>query len=99
MQKKSQFAFTMLELMITVAIAAILLISGIPSFQRFSQRQHMKAAVTDLQNDLTMAKSGQPFHRLCRQQRLERRLDCLRRQQQGPATPGFRAVTPSWAGL
>jgi type IV fimbrial biogenesis protein FimT len=57
MQKKSQFAFTMLELMITVVIAAILLISGVPSFQRFSQRQHMKAAVIDLQNDLTMAKS------------------------------------------
>ncbi|NCF63549.1 MAG: pilus assembly protein FimT, partial [Gammaproteobacteria bacterium] len=47
----------MLELMITVVIAAILLISGVPSFQRFSQRQHMKAAVIDLQNDLTMAKS------------------------------------------
>jgi len=54
---KTESAFTVLELMITLAIAAILLISGIPSFQRFSQRQHMKAAVLGLQNDLAVARS------------------------------------------
>ena len=57
MQKNSQLAFTVLELMITLAIAGILLASGIPSFQQFSYRQHMKAAVLGLQNDLTLARA------------------------------------------
>jgi len=55
--QKFQTGFTVLELMITISIAGILLVTAAPSFQSFSQRQHMKAAVTSLQNDLMMARS------------------------------------------
>ena len=48
---------TLLELMITVSIAAILLVVGIPSFKEFMARQRMKAAVGSLHNDLLMARS------------------------------------------
>jgi type IV fimbrial biogenesis protein FimT len=49
--------FTVLELMITISIAGILLAAGVPSFQNFSNRQQMKAAVASLQNDLMMGRS------------------------------------------
>jgi type IV fimbrial biogenesis protein FimT len=49
--------FTVLELMLTVSIACILLLTGIPSFQQFSRLQNMKAAVGSLQNDLMMGRS------------------------------------------
>jgi type IV fimbrial biogenesis protein FimT len=49
--------FTVLELMLTVSVACILLLSGLPSFQRFSQKQLMKTAVGSLQNDLLMGRS------------------------------------------
>lgn len=49
--------FTVLELMVTLSIASILLATGIPSLQKFSQKQHMKAAVSSLQNDLMMGRS------------------------------------------
>jgi type IV fimbrial biogenesis protein FimT len=52
-----QTGFTVLELMITISIAGILLVAGIPSFMSFSQQQQMKAAVASLQNDLMMARS------------------------------------------
>ena len=52
-----QCGFTVLELMITVSIAALLLVTGIPSFQNYSQQQHIKAAVTSLQNDLMIGRS------------------------------------------
>lgn len=50
-------AFTVLELLITLTIAAILLVAGAPSFQRFTWRQHMQAAVGNLHNDLLLARS------------------------------------------
>ena len=43
---------TALELMITLAIAAVLLATGLPSYQQYSQRQRMKAALGALHNDL-----------------------------------------------
>jgi type IV fimbrial biogenesis protein FimT len=49
--------FTLLELMITLSIACILLLTGIPSFQQFTFRQHMKAAIASLHNDLMMGRS------------------------------------------
>jgi len=54
---KSGTGFTVLELMITLSIACILLVAGVPSFQDFSRKQHMKAAVSTLQNDLMMGRS------------------------------------------
>lgn len=49
--------FTLLELMVTLTIAALLLTAGVPSLQQFTQRQHMKAAVGSLHNDLLLARS------------------------------------------
>jgi type IV fimbrial biogenesis protein FimT len=49
--------FTVLELMIAVSVACILILTGMPSFQAFSQRQSMKAAIGHLHNDLLVARS------------------------------------------
>lgn len=48
---------TLLELMATLSIAAILLAMAVPSYESFSNRQHMKAAVSALHNDLVAARS------------------------------------------
>jgi len=52
-----QQAFTVLELLITLVIATIMLLLGVPTFQQFTQRQHMRAAVGNLHNDLLAARS------------------------------------------
>ena len=52
-----QKGLTVLELMVTLSIATILLATGIPSLQQFTQRQHMKSAVTGLHQDLLLARS------------------------------------------
>jgi type IV fimbrial biogenesis protein FimT len=49
--------FYILELMITLSIACILLLAGIPSFQQFTLQQRMKAAISRLHNDLMMGRS------------------------------------------
>jgi type IV fimbrial biogenesis protein FimT len=56
--------FTVLELLVTLTIAAILLGAGAPSLQQFTQRQHMKAAVGSLHNDLLLARSEAVFRNL-----------------------------------
>lgn len=48
---------TVLELMVTLAVAAILLTAAVPSFESFSNRQRMKAAVSALHHDLAAARS------------------------------------------
>lgn len=50
-------AFTVLELLVTLVVAAILLLTAVPSFQHFTQRQHMKAAVSGLHNGLLLARN------------------------------------------
>ena len=50
-------AFTVLELLVTLAVAAILLLTAVPSFQQFTQRQQMKAAVNGLHNALLLARN------------------------------------------
>jgi len=55
-------AFTLLELMITISILAILLSLGIPAFHEFALKQRLNAAVNVLQNDLLLARS-QAIHR------------------------------------
>jgi type IV fimbrial biogenesis protein FimT len=49
---QSRKGFTILELMITLAVTAVLLTLGIPAFHEFSLKQKMNAAVSSLQNDL-----------------------------------------------
>ena len=43
---------TALELVITLAVMAVLLTTALPSWERFTQRQRMKAAIGALHNDL-----------------------------------------------
>jgi type IV fimbrial biogenesis protein FimT len=49
--------FTVLELMTTLSIVSILLLTGVPSLQQFTLQQNMKAAVASLHNDLMMGRS------------------------------------------
>ena len=53
--------FTVLELLVVLTIAAVLLVLGVPSLQQFTQRQHMKAAIGGLHNDLLLARSEAVF--------------------------------------
>jgi len=48
---------TVLELMVTLAIAAILVTAGVPSFQGYLLRQHVRTAVNQLHHDLMLARS------------------------------------------
>jgi type IV fimbrial biogenesis protein FimT len=54
---KHPFGFTVIELMVTVSIAGILLVTAIPSFRQFTLQQRMKAAISSLHNDLMMGRS------------------------------------------
>ena len=54
---------TVLELMATLAIAAILLALAVPSYDSFTNRQRMKAAVAALHNDLVAARSQAVYRR------------------------------------
>jgi type IV fimbrial biogenesis protein FimT len=48
---------TVFELMVTLSIAAILLATAVPSYETFTNRQRMKAAVNGLHSDLLAARS------------------------------------------
>ena len=54
---------TVLELVVTLAIAAILIGISVPAYERFTNRQRMKAAVTSLHNDLLAARSQAIYRR------------------------------------
>jgi len=49
--------FTALEVLITMAVAAILLIIGVPALSEFGSRQRMDASVTSLHTQLALARS------------------------------------------
>jgi type IV fimbrial biogenesis protein FimT len=55
--KPLQTGVTVLELMITLSIAAILFSASLPAYQQFTWKQRMKAAVNALHNDLMTARS------------------------------------------
>jgi type IV fimbrial biogenesis protein FimT len=50
--------FTILELMITVSIAAILLVIGVSAFQNYGAQQRMNSAISALHSDLIFARSS-----------------------------------------
>jgi type IV fimbrial biogenesis protein FimT len=54
--KPIQTGVTVLELMITLSITALLLVTGAPALQQFSWNQEIKAATTALQQDLLAAR-------------------------------------------
>lgn len=49
--------FTLLELVITLAVAAILIVTGVPALQEFSARQRMSAAINALHGHLALARN------------------------------------------
>lgn len=49
--------FTLVELMVTVTILAILLIAGIPSFREWLRNTHIRTAAESIQNGLRYARS------------------------------------------
>jgi len=53
--------FTVLEVLVTLVIATILLLTAVPAFQQFTWKQHMRAAVGNLHNDLLTARSEAVF--------------------------------------
>ena len=50
-------AFTLLEMMITISVVAILVSLGVPAFQDYALKQAMSAAVNALHSDLLLARS------------------------------------------
>jgi len=57
MKTRNSSAFTLLELMITISIVAILATLGVPAFVEFTQKQAISAAINSLHSDLLLARS------------------------------------------
>lgn len=53
--------FTLLELLITLAVLAVLLMFAAPSFERFSQQNQMQSLASELQGFMLQAKSEAVF--------------------------------------
>jgi type IV fimbrial biogenesis protein FimT len=62
MTRRNNAGFSLLELMVTVSIMAILISLGVPAFQDFAMKQRLNAAVNALHNDLLLARA-QAIHR------------------------------------
>lgn len=56
MNQRNFRGFTALELMVTMAIVAILLASGVPAFKNYGWNLRMKTAMDSLQTDLNLAR-------------------------------------------
>jgi type IV fimbrial biogenesis protein FimT len=64
MNKPQQRGFTALELMVTMAIVAILLTAGVPAFKNYGWNLRMRAAMDGLQTDLNLARSRAISHHI-----------------------------------
>jgi type IV fimbrial biogenesis protein FimT len=64
MKKPFQQGFTALELLVTMAIIAILLTAGVPAFKNYSWNLRMKTAMDGLQTDLNLARSRAISHNI-----------------------------------
>ena len=51
------FGFTLIELMVTLAVAAILLTIAVPNMRTFIQNGHLNTQINDLIGDLSLARS------------------------------------------
>ncbi|WP_430388451.1 GspH/FimT family pseudopilin [Dyella sp. 20L07] len=57
MKRGGQMGFSLIELMITLAILAILIVLGAPSYQQWIRNVHTRTAAESLQNGLRLARS------------------------------------------
>ena len=64
MNTQEQTGFTALELMVTMAVVAILLATAVPSFKNYSWNLRMKTAMDVLQTDLNLARSRAITHNI-----------------------------------
>ena len=55
--KKTPKGFTLIELMVTIAVLAIIVTIAMPSFTEMMERQRLKNAVETFYSDLLFAKS------------------------------------------
>lgn len=49
--------FTLIELMVAIAVLAIILVLAVPGFRQLMESQRLRAAVFDMVTDLTLARS------------------------------------------
>ena len=54
---RTRNGFTVLELMVSLSLMAILLSLGVPAFQDYSLRQRMNASISELHSDLLFGRS------------------------------------------
>ena len=59
-----QFGVTALELMVTMAIIAILLATGVPAFKNYSWNLRMRSAIDMLQTDMNLARGRAISHNI-----------------------------------
>lgn len=64
MQIRKQMGVTALELMVVMALVAILLATGVPAFKNYSWNLRMKTAMDTLQMDLNMARAYAISHNI-----------------------------------
>jgi type IV fimbrial biogenesis protein FimT len=64
MNISSRHGFTALELMVTMAVVAILLATAVPSFREYSWNLRMRTAMDSLQSDLTLARGRAISHNI-----------------------------------
>ena len=57
MQRRKQLGVTALELMVTMAIVAILITTAVPAFKNYSWNLRLKTAMDSLQTDLNLARA------------------------------------------
>lgn len=62
MNKRDQAGFTALELIVTMAVIAILLTMGVPAVENYSWNLRMKTAMDQLQTDLNLARGHAVSH-------------------------------------
>lgn len=64
MIRRQPFGFTALELIVTMAIIAILLSAGVPAFENYNLNLRMKTAMEQLQTDLKLARGHAISHNI-----------------------------------